>query len=159
MAWEFFRNSFYWLGDFLRLKPEERRSLMVRKFRALGRKLRHCLPGRKTPRGFDLEEFIDVANLSQSDYQLWKHHLTLLLRHRSKPYGGRLTLFRTVGQPLICSFARDFGWGELAGSVEVKIVPGSHEHIFVEPQVSVLAGEVRASLDKLQPGGQGPAPK
>jgi thioesterase domain-containing protein len=77
---------------------------------------------------------------------LWQNHLSLLVQHVSKPSSGRVTLFRTRGHPLVCSFENDFGWRKLAASVTVKKIPGSHEGIFMEPHVRGLARELDQSL-------------
>jgi thioesterase domain-containing protein len=56
-------------------------------------------------------------------------------------------LFRTQGQPLFCSLEEDFGWGRLTtGGVDVRIVAGSHESIFIEPNVRTLAGSLKECL-------------
>ena len=68
-----------------------------------------------------------------------------------KPYPGRVTLFRTRGQPFLCSFDAQYGWGELAaGGVEVILIPGSHEKIFVEPHARMLATKLSACLNEAQ---------
>jgi FkbH-like protein len=146
LALDFTRNLMYWLQDFAHLKPEQRRSLVLRKLRKLPDKLWGRISGRRTREDFDLEEFIDVTNVSERETRLWNNHLSLLVRHVSKPCAGPLTLFRTRGHPLVCSFEPDFGWRKLVPNVTVKKIPGSHEGIFVEPHVRGLAAELEQSL-------------
>jgi thioesterase domain-containing protein len=146
LPFDFTRNLFYWLEDFSRLKPGERRSLVLRKLRTLPRKLWGRLSGRRAKDQCVLEEVIDVTHVSERELQLWKHHLWLLARHVSKAYGGAVTLFRTRGHPLISSFAQDFGWGDLSARITVKRIPGSHEGIFMEPHVRFLARELENSF-------------
>ena len=44
-----------------------------------------------------------------------------------------------------------YGWGALAAKgVDVKIIPGSHENIFMEPDVRLLGEQLRACLDAAQ---------
>ena len=145
-VFDFTRNLYYWLGDFLHLKPEERRSLVLRKLQTLPRKAWRRISGRQSREDFDLEEFIDLTNVSARETRLWRNHLQLLGRHVSKPYRGHLTLFRTRSHPLVCSFENDFGWSRLATNVTVKHIPGSHEGIFIEPHVRGLAGKLSESL-------------
>ena len=145
-VWDFARNVGYWLEDFVHLQREERRSLVLRKLKLLPRKFWGRISGARSREDFDLEEFIDLTHVSKRETRLWNHHLRLLVQHVSKPSRGRVTLFRTRGQPLVCSFENDFGWAKIAGSVTVKRIPGSHEGIFMEPHVRGLAKELEASF-------------
>ena len=146
VVFDFTRNVCYWLDDFRHLKPEQRRSLVFRKLRTLPLKLWNRITGRQSRADFDLEEFIDVAHVSERETRLWNSHLGLLVRHVSKPYGGPTALLRTRSHPLICSFEDDLGWGKLAANVAIKRIPGSHEGIFMEPHVRHLAKELEQSL-------------
>ncbi|MDB6019360.1 MAG: hypothetical protein JWR19_3849 [Pedosphaera sp.] len=147
-AIKFAVNFYYWFDDFLKSKPEDQREFFFRKIRAWRRKLRRRLFQRGAgPVEVDLEEIIDLSNFPEHELRLWQLHLNALTAHVSRPYAGRVTLFRTRGQPLFCSLENDFGWRELvAGGVDVKLVPGSHESIFMEPAVRSLAGELSACL-------------
>jgi thioesterase domain-containing protein len=147
-AFKFAVNLRHWLGDFARAKPEDRREFVFRKARAIRRKIsRKILPGKKGAAPVDLEEIIDLTKFPQHELKLWQIHLDALVKHVSRPYRGRVTLFRTRGQPLFCSLDSDFGWGELVkGGVDVRIIPGSHESIFMEPAVKSLADELKTCL-------------
>jgi hypothetical protein len=72
--------------------------------------------------------------------------LQALVTHVEQPYEGEVFLFRTSGQALFCSLEPDLCWGRLAGGVTVKEIPGSHENIFVEPNVQWLADELTRCL-------------
>ena len=73
--------------------------------------------------------------------------MNALVAHVERPYAGHVTLLRTRGQPIFCSFAEDFCWGKLArGGVTVKRIPGSHENIFMEPNVKFLAEQIEECL-------------
>jgi len=102
----------------------------------------------------DLEEVIDTGHVSESELALWQIHLRALIEHVQRSYDGQITLFRTRGQPLLCSFEDDFCWNRLAQEVTVKLIPGSHENIFMEPNVKVLAKELEACLARALPQGQ-----
>src|SRR5207249_1869983 len=97
MLFDFTRNFFFWLDDFLHLKPEQRRNLILRKLRTIPEKFWNRIRHRRSREDFDLEEFIDVTHVSQREIRLWQNHLGLLVRHTSKQYGGIITLFRTKG--------------------------------------------------------------
>jgi thioesterase domain-containing protein len=149
----FARNFYFWADDFFKLKRAEQRNLIGRKLRAFQRKLARIWRSRGGEDAVDLEEIIDVTQFPQQELELWQSHLNLLVAHVSRPYTGHVALFRTRGHPIFCSFERDFGWSELAqGGVAVKFVPGSHESIFAEPNVSSLAAALEPLLD---PGAAG----
>jgi len=147
-------NTAYWLQDFLGLSSLERRRFIDRKARILGRKFSRMLHRRAPPPDpddIDLEAVIDVALFPEIEVRLWKIHLRALWTYRTGPYPGRITLFRTRGQPFLCSFDPQFGWGRLAaGGVETVNLPGAHEKIFMEPHVRTLSAKFRDCLSRAQ---------
>jgi thioesterase domain-containing protein len=99
----------------------------------------------------DIEEVIDPSHFAASELKLWQIHLEALARHVEQPFVGKVTLLRTRGQPLFCSLEDDFCWGRLAiGGIVVKQIPGSHENIFLEPNVRSLAAELANALVQAQ---------
>jgi amino acid adenylation domain-containing protein/FkbH-like protein len=147
----FMRNFAHWSQDFAALKSNERRNFVLRKFRALGRKVTRRLQGRGGAELVDIEEVIEPSHFAANELRLWQAHLEALARHVERPFGGKVTLLRTRGQPLFCSLEEDFCWGRLAlGGVVVKSIPGSHENIFLEPNVRSLAAELAEALAQTQ---------
>jgi thioesterase domain-containing protein len=143
----FARNLSCWLSDFSELEPRVRLQFVARKTRAFGRKLLRRFWPNGEGDSVDIEEVIDPRHFTEHDLKLWEAHLRALVNHIQQPYAGDVTLFRTRGQPLFSSLADDFCWSPLVnGRVEVKLVPGSHENIFVEPNVQHLAKELAATL-------------
>jgi len=151
-VFNFLVNTLYWLNDFRDLKPAERRDFIRRKFRAVIRRIAWRFTRNKpAPAPIDLEEVIDASQFSALELKLWKVHLRALRDYVPPPYHGRVTLFRTRGQPFLCSFDPQFGWGDLADDgVEVVVIPGSHEKIFVEPHVRTLAAKFKTRLNEAQ---------
>ena len=147
-SFKFALNLYYWLDDFFKAKPEERLEFIFRKGRSWRRKLvRRLLRFERGTGEVDLEAIIDVSRFPEHELRLWRIHLNLLNKHVSRPYAGRVMLFRTRGQPVFCSLEEDFGWGGLAaGGVKIKMIPGSHESIFMEPEVRFLAGKLKSCL-------------
>ena len=145
--YRFARNLSYWFKDFVTLlEPQERRRYVIRKARVFWRKLAGKFRGTKF-HDVDLDEVIDVNHFPESELKFWQIHLNALVAHVERPYKGSVTLLRTRGQPMCCSFADDFCWGKLAyGGVKVRHVPGSHENIFVEPNVKFLAEQIEQCL-------------
>ena len=150
-SWRFALNACAWLKDFAVLKSSDRRTFVLRKLRAIGRKLKRRWRGDSTGPVVDLEEVIDPYQFPENELKLWQIHLQELVEHVEGPYSGPVVLLRTRGQPLFCSLERDFCWGRLVrGSLAVKIIPGSHENIFMEPNVRSLARELSDVLAAAQ---------
>jgi thioesterase domain-containing protein len=141
----FARNTAYWLVDFVRLGPREQWRFVQRKSAVVLRKI-VGRPGKES-QTIDVQEYIDPVHFPEEELRLWKVHLTAGGTYKPKRYGGRVTLLRTHGQPFLCSFHPEYGWGELAaGGVEIRMVPGAHEAIFVEPDVRSLAAQLAACV-------------
>ncbi|HXT40879.1 MAG TPA: alpha/beta fold hydrolase, partial [Candidatus Angelobacter sp.] len=145
-------NAVYWLNDFVHQEPADRQSFVRRKFRALGKRMRRWFWRDDPDAGaVDLDEIIDAAQFPELELRLWEIHLRAIRDYVPQPYTGRVTLFRTRTQPFLCSFDPLYGWSELAaGGVEAIAIPGSHEKIFVEPQVRALAAKLKACLNDAQ---------
>ncbi|HTL59970.1 MAG TPA: amino acid adenylation domain-containing protein [Candidatus Limnocylindrales bacterium] len=150
-AGRFVANFHHWLKDFAALPFVDQRNFVARKLRALGRRLKSKVALRRSGPWVDVEEIIDPHHFSENELKLWQIHLQALIQHVEGPYSGQVTLLRTRGQPLFCSLEEDFCWSKLArGGVTVKLVPGSHENIFNEPNVQTLAKELAAALTAAQ---------
>jgi len=68
-----------------------------------------------------------------------------------QPYLGKITFFRSREKSVRNSDDPKSGWGKLAGGeLEVCDVPGDHNVIFAEPQVRVLAQQLKVGLEKAQ---------
>jgi len=94
----FVQNSLYWVQDFLRLKPAERRELVKRKWAVLKRAIaQRCSPSGRTV--IDVEEFIDISQFPEDELKLWQIHLRAGSEYVPQPYAGRVTLLRTRPQP------------------------------------------------------------
>jgi thioesterase domain-containing protein len=143
----FIRNLYYWLEDFAQQSPKERRDFIIRKLRILGRKFTRT----RGARTVDLEAVIDVSHFPENELRLWRIHLQALVDHVQRPYPGDVLLLRTRGQPLLCSLEDDFCWRKLAqAGVQMIVIPGSHENVFMEPNVRTLAKELGFALAQAQ---------
>jgi thioesterase domain-containing protein/acyl carrier protein len=146
----FLKNLIYWSNYVLHLKRGRRGEFLRWKLRALRTKLLHMrrLAG-AAPLDFDIEDFVDLASQPEGRRSLWETHVHALVKHQPKPYAGHITLFRTRGHSLLCSFDETFGWCDFAaGGVAVRTVSGAHETIMDEPHVRSLAEELRKCLDE-----------
>jgi FkbH-like protein len=148
----FVRNCYYWLADSLEKGAADRRDLIARKWAVLKRKVARAFkrqPGNGSE--IDLEEYISVSQFPEHELELWKLHLTAGTNYKPREYGGKVLLLRTRGQPLLCSFDPQYGWGKLArGGLEVRIISGAHEKVFIEPDIQELAAELKRALETAQ---------
>jgi thioesterase domain-containing protein/acyl carrier protein len=150
-AWRFARNTMYWLKDFSQMPRVEQIRFITRKARVFMRKIKDAFRKEKRQESFDLEQIIDLGHFPDHELKLWQTHIQALVDHIEQPYDGRVVLFRTRGQPILCSFEEDFCWGRLARQgVQIVRVPGSHENIFMEPNVKVLARELARHLPQAE---------
>jgi aspartate racemase len=149
---KFLKNLGYWAGYLCQLKRDQQRDFLLWKLRAMKKKfLRLFKRSRGASTDFDVEDLVDLSAHSAERRKLWETHVRALMSHRPGPYAGHVTLFRTRGHSLLCSFDDAYGWQEFAaGGVTVKIVPGAHESILDEPYVQTLAEVMRQSLRDTQ---------
>jgi amino acid adenylation domain-containing protein len=151
VALRFLKNFAFWIQDFTRLKPEQRREMFAWRLGAVKKKLSRALRLTPATAAVEVEEVVDLTSQPADRRALWKAHVQALLVHHPKPYAGHATLFRTRGHQFICSFDPQYGWGDLvAAGVTVKVVPGSHESILEEPNVQGVARELEQCLSKIQ---------
>jgi hypothetical protein len=71
-------------------------------------------------------------------------HCRASLVYKPRPYAGKITLFRSLNQPIDFEVQADLGWSTLAlGGVEVHDVPGNHTALFSDDSiVQILARKV-----------------
>jgi len=144
---KFLKNLGYWAGCFRRMNPKQRREVLVWKFKALKKRFGRFFK----PSKIDVEEIVDLAAQPEDRRKLWEAHVRVLIAHQTQPYAGEVTLFRTRGHPMVCSFDDELGWREFAGGgVIVKMIPGAHESAMDEPHVRTLAEIIKQHLTEIQ---------
>ncbi|HEY1110997.1 MAG TPA: amino acid adenylation domain-containing protein, partial [Opitutaceae bacterium] len=155
-SWQFkfWRNVAHWIGCFLFTWTGAERMEFIRwKFSALRRKATGPVLA-KNQADIAINDINDLPaadDYSEQQRELWKTHVRALINYHPAPLQGRLTLFRTHGHPLFCSFDEQFGWGPLArAGVEVKLMPGGHGNILDEPHVRAVARAFDTSLAEAQ---------
>jgi thioesterase domain-containing protein len=147
----FARNLGHWLHDFAKLSGRDQAIYIKRKLGSMCRKTWRKIMSRPGQPIVDLEEVIDPSHFPEQELKLWQIHLDAMSAHVDQPLEGEVVLIRTRGQPLFCSLEEDFCWSKLAkGGVRICFAPGSHENVFMEPNVRNLARLVQESLQTAQ---------
>jgi thioesterase domain-containing protein/acyl carrier protein len=114
----------------------------------LMKQLSNVLP-QSTPRSgkTDVQELFSEPRIPDQFRRLLETHYQAMREYHPKPYPGRVTLFRARTRPLFRLHGNDLGWRKLAaGSLDVITVPGNHESMLEEPNVSVLAQSLLTHL-------------
>lgn len=78
-------------------------------------------------------------------------HKSAKTKYTVLPYPGKIHLFRALEQRHSHNLILDplLGWGKIPeAGLDIYDVPGTHKSILLEPNVSVLAANVKASLEK-----------
>lgn len=143
---KFLKNFGYWVRHVAQLPRAQQRAFFLWKLRVLWKRMRRLL----NRSGVDVDEVVDLSAQPEDRRDLWEAHVRALVAHHPKPYGGPVTLFRTQGHPLICSFDDALGWRELARELRVIMVPGAHEKALDEPHVQALARAITQCLSNVQ---------
>ncbi len=147
---KFLGNFSYWLSCFLfRWSWRERSEFLRWKFRLVRKRRQDAAAQNHAEVALgDVDQLVDLAAYSEERRALWRAHVKALMAYRPKGYPGKITLIRTRGHPLFCSFDFRYGWGELArDGVEVKIVRGGHGNVLAEPYVASVAAALRPCFD------------
>ncbi|HZY44337.1 MAG TPA: hypothetical protein VFF70_06250, partial [Anaerolineae bacterium] len=89
----------------------------------------------------------DISNISPAQRAFMAIQSQALQAYVPRSYPGRVAVFRTRAQSLVCSFDPLMKWATLAGDrVDVRIVEGSHHNMLQEPYVRSLAVQLKNSL-------------
>jgi hypothetical protein len=144
---EFVKNVPHWLRDELcRTSLSELRARLRVRAGAVRRRLASRL-GLGPAASPQVCDFLDLSRIPRRYADLFERHYRALRGYVPRPYSGRVALFRARSQPLLRWQEPLMGWQELlTGSVEPRIIPGTHDTILTEPGVEVLARELEATL-------------
>jgi amino acid adenylation domain-containing protein len=147
---KFFKNLIDWARHSFEWAPAKRREFIRWKLRSFKKRMDHFWHYRSgNGRHLDVDTVVDLSPYPEDQRRLWEAHIHALVRYHPQPYSGEVTLFRSPGHQLLCSFDEEYGWGEFAqGGVNVKIISGAHEQILEEPHVQRVAQQLRLSLEE-----------
>jgi amino acid adenylation domain-containing protein len=151
-AWASFCNLPYWLADdFLRTPYKQRLPRFAREMQEVAHRLRDPWAGSSTATLTAKPQYDPWLDSLDPEYRvLIATHLRALAAYKARPYPGPVTLLRARARDLLASSVeRDYGWGKIAaGGADVRVIPGNHHTILQEPNVRVLARELRRALAK-----------
>jgi acyl transferase domain-containing protein/thioesterase domain-containing protein len=84
------------------------------------------------------------------EFALYDGYLTAQQRYKPSIYAGSATLFRAEEMdPALAWVGSSLGWQPyIAGGLEIKVIPGNHQSLVLEPNVQVLVSELLAALDR-----------
>ncbi|HYE29982.1 MAG TPA: amino acid adenylation domain-containing protein [Methylomirabilota bacterium] len=82
--------------------------------------------------------------------RIYNTNLEALNHYRPKYYHGKVTLFNAQEQDPALLPDPDYGWVGLASKIEVHMVPGGHDTMLAEPNVSALAHKLAATIAQAQ---------
>lgn len=114
-----------------------------------------------------LAKAFGAPKVAQQPYELHNQAIeaafrAALPRYKIKSYPGRIVLFRpkldrahVLGPGRVLNsnldhIYHDNDWGKLVGSIEVHEVPGGHDSMVLEPNVRVVAGKIRACIQRAE---------
>jgi hypothetical protein len=153
----FLKNLPFWAEDFLRLNRNEMISRILTWSLQIRTRLTYLL-GLSDINKDDFRKLEDravaiyltkfpTAQRNQARAYFYAY-LEAIKRYRSKPYPGKIHVFRTKRQPLICSFDETLGWSKLAGKgVKVLSIPGSTSTVFEAQSARMFTSLLEKELD------------
>ena len=137
-----------WIGAMRALGGKRVQQRALRKLR-LGWKQFSGLQDVPTKVRVDSADLLDYGSELPINRQLLiEAHWHAENHHTARPYSKPVLLLQAQAQPLLSTKRPEHTWHYLAnGSLKVITVPGSHEGIFEEPNVQILARELRAQIE------------
>ena len=138
---KYYRYYFDRVGSFLRMGVHR----WIRYLRAkIERKIRRRTQSVSDVLAVDLEH----GHLANRKHVL-NINMQAVLQYRSKPYPGRVTLFNLddPGDAIVPD--QNSGWSTLAAEIESYPISSSHRDILQEPQVKVIAEEIRGCINRV----------
>jgi hypothetical protein len=148
----FLSNLPYRIRDILLLRPDQFAARVARKLRVL-RKIVRPGPVSKQTSKFQVnadEVIDDASNLMPAVQKVIETNYKAIMDYVPGKYDGTLTLLRARGGRLLVSQDPLMGWKQYVKNIKVRIISGSHIHIFHPQHVQHLARQLSLCLDENQ---------
>ncbi|MHC1763528.1 MAG: amino acid adenylation domain-containing protein [Verrucomicrobiia bacterium] len=151
------RNVRAWIQEAVHQDSAQFRSRLQRKAKALRQRMTRWLSrADQSPPSTSLKDLINVETYPKDYVRYAEAHWKALLSYKPVRYPGSIVLFRARKQALLC-VDPTLGWGDLAEKgVAVNVIPGTHEQMLEEPNVHILAAELKRRLIEAQAGQRDP---
>jgi thioesterase domain-containing protein/acyl carrier protein len=144
-------NFPHWLKSFVEIGPHQMLARFQRKTHLFAKEVRTKLnPSDLELREVTAADIIDyAAELPEHRRKLIESHHRAMSDYQPRLYTGRVTLFQAQRRPLFSLYYPELGWKKLAmGGVDIREIPGSHEGMFREPYVQVLAQQLKSCIEE-----------
>jgi acyl transferase domain-containing protein/thioesterase domain-containing protein/NADPH-dependent curcumin reductase CurA len=149
--WKLLCNLPYWVAD--DLIPEFSLPALLRRVRskivALTRVAAKSVR-RKTWAPTEVNGFMDTTHYSPNQMVFMNALYSALCRYVSRPYAGRILLYKSRTEPLYHLFEVERAWGAVAAEVDLVTVRGTHISLVKEPYVGPIAADLRERLSRMR---------
>lgn len=155
-AWNFAGNVYGRVGNLLKTPPSTTFVAAKRRFRQMNNSFRAAFDRSDSAKRLDrkFNNAIDIANYPAEYVEFASVHWKALQEHRPQPYEGQVHVLKAKQRSLF-SVDPTLGWKTVTkGKVIVKEIPGTHETMFQEPNVTELAIYLQQRLEQVHQGKQ-----
>jgi hypothetical protein len=155
-GYQFISNSIRWFTGMRELGTDQIAPRAMRKIRVRLKGLNG-----KTAQGVsdnvDAADLLDYgAELPVYRQRMIESHWLAIKAYLAEPYDQPVLLLQAQTRPLLSTERPEDTWINLArGDLEIINIPGSHEGMFKEPHVQILARELCRHLDQAQASPRG----
>ena len=104
------------------------------------------LRGEKNRHNYEVEGFMETSYFSDSQVKFMGALFNALHAYISKPYHGRVLLYKAKTEPLYHLLEVEKKWSKITSQLEVIPVRGTHDNIVREPYVRAVAESLREVL-------------
>ena len=134
--------------DFVNVSSDQKLAMLKTKGKKLKQKFKKRVAPSQESAPVGLNQILDLSTYPEGYVTYAETHWNALTHYHPQAYSGEITLFRAKKQGL-SNFNHTLGWDALAGErVNVTVVPGTHESMLQEPNVQIVASQLRELLQQ-----------
>jgi thioesterase domain-containing protein/acyl carrier protein len=145
----FFVNALRWFVEDIWRKPHRQKfHIMKRKCQMAIQQIRRWFSGSRSAKT-DVEDVFGASGLPDQFRRQIEVHYQAMRNYAPTYFPGSVTVLRAQVRPLFRFHKPDLGWKKLAGNgLTIINLPGNHETMLREPNVSILASILTHCLRK-----------